>query len=231
MRRGRWWSEKLSDQRAQMQNFRVKIGTYQAPLNLTAAQITAWQNLADSYMAAYDFADQVEATAEAATKWRNDIFRGEPKGSAAPDPPVFPVGSPVISGLGVVSQFFEVREQLVANPAFTEAIGEDLMLLGPLKDDAIEAEVAPSLKLATRNGYRIEIAGSMKGYPQMRVEWRAKGQTSWQLMAFLTKLPAEIVITPGTPGDPQSGELRAVYFRDNAQYGIYSPNYPLTVTE
>jgi hypothetical protein len=231
MARGKWWSGELASQRNQMLNFRTKIGAYQPILNLTAAQITAWQNLADSFMQAYDFAEQVEATAEAATKWRNEIFRGEPKGSAAPDPPVFAVGTPVISGLGVVSQFFEVREQIVANPAFTEAIGEDLMLLGPIKDDTAEGEVAPSLKLSTRNGYRIEIAGSMKGYPQMRVEWRAKGQNNWELMAFLTKLPAEIVITPGTPGDPQSGELRAVYFRDNAQYGVYSPNYPLTVTE
>ncbi len=229
MKRGNWWPGVLAEQRAKIANFKAKIGLYEAQLNWSPAQTDLAQLLCDAYIHAYDFADQVEMSAEAVTTWRNNVFRGQPTGGAVPPPTVLPLGTPNPGTLGVVTQFFELREQILANPGFTEEIGEDLGLIGPLVEDAIEADVVPALKFATKDNYKVDITGSMQKNPQLRIEWKAKGSDNWVLLTFLTNLPAEVIITPNTPGEAQSGHIRAVFFRKNEQYGIYSPDYPITV--
>jgi hypothetical protein len=229
MARGKWWPASMPAQRAKMLNFKGKIGTYEAQLNWTPVQTTAAQTLCDAYMHAYDFADSVESSAEAVTNWRNNVFRGKPQGGAIPPAPVVPVGTPNPGTLGVVTQFFELRDEILANKGFTEAMGEDLEILGPIIADAIEEDVVPALTFVVKNGYRVDIIGSMKKNPQIRIEWRAKGSDNWVLLTFLTNLPAEVIVTPGTPGEPQSGHIRAVFYRKNQEYGVFSPDYPLTV--
>lgn len=230
MARGKWWKGDMPSQRATMANFKSKIGIYQAELGLSPAAVTAAQALCDAFIQAYDFAENVENTGKAVTKWRNDVFRGEPTGGPIPDPPVFAIGTPSPGTLGVVTQFFELREQLVVNAGFTDAIGEDLGILGPEIGEEPEEEVAPVLKISTETGFKVNISGSMQGNSQLRIEYRKSGTANWQLVTFVTNLPAEVPVAPATPGQPETGEIRAIFYRKNQEYGTYSPNYPVTLS-
>jgi hypothetical protein len=49
-------------------------------------------------------------------------------------------------------------------------------------------------------------------------------------VAFLTNTPGSFQITPANPNQPESGVIRAVYIKKNAEYGNYSANYPVTVS-
>jgi hypothetical protein len=213
-----------------MANFRGKIGIYQAALNLSPAQVTAAQTLCEAYIEAYDFAENVDNTGKAVTKWRNDIFRGEPVGGPVPDPPVFAIGTPSPGTLGVVTQFLDLREQLVVNPGFNDAMGEDLGILGPEIDDEPEGEVAPSLKITSELGFKVNISGSMQGNSQIRIEYRKSGTTTWVLVMFLTNLPAEVTVTPSVDGQPETGDIRGTFYRKNQPYGVPSPNYAVTLS-
>ena len=62
----------------------------------------------------------------------------------------------------------------------------------------------------------------------MRIEYRPKGG-NYSTAAYFTNTPGSIQITPGTPGEPESGTIRAVYLKKNAEYGEFSPEYPVTV--
>jgi hypothetical protein len=63
----------------------------------------------------------------------------------------------------------------------------------------------------------------------LRVEYAPKGG-NFSTVAFLTTTPGGFQITPGTPGQPEKGHIRAVYIKKNEVYGNYSADYPVTVS-
>lgn len=224
-----WWPRTLADQSLLMQNFQSKIGGYAAALGLSAAQVAAAEVLCDSFIGSLSFAEQCRATMQAVTQWRDLVFSGKPEGSAAPAPPVFPVGGAPSYTVGAVTQFFELRELILAAPGYTEAIGEDLGLIGPEIGPTPEEDVAPDLRTSVSPGYTVNISGSMQGFEGMRIEYARSGQ-AFAPVAFFTNTPGSFEITPNTPGQPETGHVRAVFIKKNAEYGNYSPDYPVTVS-
>ena len=74
------------------------------------------------------------------------------------------------------------------------------------------------------------VSGSLQGMDAMRVEYQRNGAASWSLAAFLTKMPGTFNITPATPGDPENGRIRAVFIKKKAEFGSFSPEYPITLS-
>jgi len=70
----------------------------------------------------------------------------------------------------------------------------------------------------------------MHGMDAMRIEWQANGGSTWSLVGFLTKTPGHVIISPATPGQPESGRIRARYIHNNDPVGNYSPEYAVTVS-
>ena len=231
MARGPWWPRKQSDQLLWMANFETKIVNYGAgsPLNLTIPQLTLAQNWVDAFGIMVEFADSVKSTMQAVTQWKDDGLNGDPKTAIVPAP-VFAAAIVAPGNQGVVKQLFDLREQVVVNPGFSDAIGEDLGFLGAEITPGVQQDAQPSLKPTAEVNYGVRLAGSMQGYSQMRIEWRKTGTTVWQLVTFISNLPADAIVSPTTPGQPESGELRAIFFQKNQPVGVYSPNYPLTVS-
>jgi hypothetical protein len=64
----------------------------------------------------------------------------------------------------------------------------------------------------------------------MRIEWQPNGGSTWSLVGFLTKTPGHVIISPATPGQPESGRIRARYIHNNDPVGNYSPEYAVTVS-
>lgn len=94
----------------------------------------------------------------------------------------------------------------------------------PLVDLTVE------LKVSVQPGYVVRVGGSLQGMDAMRVEYKKNGASGWSNAAFLTKLPADVTITPATPGQPESGHIRAILIRKNEDVGNFSPEYPVTVS-
>jgi len=92
-----------------------------------------------------------------------------------------------------------------------------------------EDDVAPSLKPTVGAGYTVSISGSMQGNDGMRIEYARNGQP-FAPVAFFTNTPGAFHITPNTPGQPESGHIRAVFIKKNVDFGSYSPDYPVTLS-
>ena len=164
----------------------------------------------------------------AATAWRDDVFFGEPTGNPAGRAPVFPVPSGATFTRGTVTQFIELRELIVALPAYTMAIGEDLGIVGAEITPRPTDEIVPVFKRVSASGHSVTLAGSMQGFDALRVEYAPKGG-NFAPVAFLTNTPGSFQITPATPGGAEIGQIRAIYIRKNAEVGNYSANYPVTL--
>ena len=228
---GDWFPNRLADQLVMFQNVKAKIGGYTAVLPITATQTTAITLICNEFIAVYNYVAQARASTESLVEWRDLIF-GAPAGSiAAPAPPVYPVYTAVVgSTLGIFAQFRLLVDLIKASPGYTRAIGEDLMIVAVKPEDAPEAEFTPDLKVSTLPGYKVEISGSLQGMDALRVEYIQNGKTEWNIAAFLTKMPGEFVIAGGSPGQAQTGRIRAVFIKKNTEFGNFSPEYPVTLS-
>lgn len=223
-----WWPTSMPAQLVLIQNFLAKIGGYQTALGLNTLQVTTVTALCDAYIGAFNAADQAKTTMQAMTQWRDSVFYGEPEGTAAGDPPVFPVVGTTTYQRGTVNQFMAFRDYIVALPGYTVSIGEDLGIVGPEVSPIAPDLVSPAIKSVKTNGYTVSISGSMQGFDAMRVEYAPKGG-NFAPVAFLTNTPGGFSITPAVANQPETGHIRAIYIKKNAEYGNYSADYPVTL--
>jgi hypothetical protein len=213
------------------QNVLAKIDGYKNILPIDSTQLDRIKLICNEFVAVYTYVLQARATTESLVEWRDLIFNGSPAGDPAPAPPTYPAYAAVAdSFIGIFTEFRELRELIVASPGYTQAIGEDLMIVAVESEETPEDEVAPSLKVTTASGYEINVSGSMQGMDAMRVEYQRVGATAWNIAAFLTKMPGSFTVTPQTPGEPENGRVRAVFIKKNEQFGEFSPEYPVTVS-
>jgi len=231
MARRNWYPGSLAEQAAMYANVLVKIGSYEATLPLTPAQVARIELICSIFLAVYEYVEQMRATTSSLVEWRDTIFTGEPMGDPAPAAPAFSVVTmPVGAFIGIVSEFKDLRDLIVASPGYRLAIGEDLMIVGAEIEEPSAPTVTPSLTVTTSTGYVVNIAGSLQGSDAIRVEYQRQGQTAWSIVGFGTKMPMNVTITPATPGQPENGQIRAIFIRKNAEYGNFSPNYPITIS-
>jgi len=212
-----------------VQNFSVKIANYATVLGMSPAQLDTAEALCSNFVSAFNVVEQCKATMIAMTKWRDEVFNGEPAGGTAQAAPVFPVVPANAYTLGTVTEFFRLRDRIVASAGYTQAIGEDLGIVGATIVPVAPDTVTPNLKTATMANYWVNISGSMQGADALRVEYARNGG-DFAPIAFLTNTPGSFQITPAQPNQPESGVIRAVYIKKNSEYGNYSANYPVTVS-
>jgi len=158
-----------------IQNFLAKIAGYLDVLPLTEAQVTDAQNLCNAFVSAFNGTEQCRQTMVALTAWRDEIFTGEPIGATAPAAPIFAATPTGTFTLGIVKQIFALRELIVASPGYTEAIGEDLGIVGTQQPNKPESDVTPQLKTATSLGYQINFwfyAGNGRSQGRIREKRR-----------------------------------------------------------
>ena len=229
MARKNWWPTAIADQLVLVNNFATKIASYNLALPLTAPQVALAQGLCEAFVGAVNMTELARTTMQAMTQWRDLVLEGEPVGDPVPASPTFPAGGAVDYTRGTVPQFFKFRELILAAPGYTETIGQDLGLIGAEITPEPEGDVAPDLKIAVVSGYKISVGGSLQGRDALRIEYQRNGG-SWTQVGFITKTPGEVTVTPQTPGQPESGNVRGVFIDENEPFGNFSPSYPVTVS-
>ena len=66
------------------------------------------------------------------------------------------------------------------------------------------------VQIAEREGCKYVSHGATgKGNDQVRIEYRPVGGPSWSIVGQPTTTPFQFVITPQTPGQPESGHIRS----------------------
>ena len=108
---------------------------------------------------------------------------------------------------GCVDKLSKYRELMTANLNYTEAIGEDLMIIGD-EITPVSPNVEPALKIEKSNEPSfagtdsIVITGSMNKMNGVRIMYTVKGGVAREV-GFFTSLPATVVITK-TNANPQN---------------------------
>jgi hypothetical protein len=228
-----WFPKSRPQQLVMFTNIKAKIGGYQASLPLTAAQIDRIMLICETFIVVYNFVEQTRATLKQLTEWQDLIFTadGGGQGEVAPKAPTFnSVTLPDDAFVGIFYEFRKLRDAIVSADGYNPGIGEDLMIVAPESDELDLNELVAAVKLTPLSGYKVRVEGSLQGMDAMRLDYQRKGVSAWTPVAFLTKLPAEFTIAPQTPGEAETGVIRAVLLEKNEEVGNFSPLYPVTIS-
>jgi hypothetical protein len=215
------------------QNWDKQMTVVGPSLGFSAAELT---RIHDDYLMLQFLRDTmvaVDTFKEAVTNHRRIMSRGA-IGEPTPALPAVPsVTLPVTANPvppGIWQRNNEDVRRVREAPAYTEETGALLQIIPAEGGVVPEGDVQPILKVTVEPGYNVKVAGTMSGMDAIRIEYQRKGSDVWALAAFLTRLPGEFVITPNTPGDAESGRIRAVYIKASEPFGQFSPEYPITVS-
>lgn len=225
-----WFPRSRAQQLVMFTNVNAKIADYKSDLPITGDQIAKIQLICQTFIAVCNFVEQARASMQNVTDWQADIFNSKNVAPVPKTPAFMPAALPAEAKTGIFQEFRRLIDLIKASPGYTEGIGEDLMIVGAEISRPPEDSVAPDLKVSTAGGYVVQLRGSMKGFNAMRVEYRKKGNSAWQHVAFMTKLPGDFKMTPAAPGEPESGEIGARFIDKNQDVGEFSPSYSITVS-
>jgi len=137
----------MADQLVLIQNFQAKIGAIGPTIGLSPSDITAAALLCTNFIDVFNVVEQ------AMTAWRNVVYYGEPVGALSVPAPVFPVVGTDHYKNGIVKQYQELGDRIVAAPGYTVQIGEDLGIVGSESTPKLADNVASELKTSTSTGY------------------------------------------------------------------------------
>lgn len=234
MKRNYWFPMGRAKQRAMFANIKSKIASYETVLPISNDKIKRIVLICDTFLSVNDYVESVRASAEGLTDWQNLILEGKGElktGDPAPAAPAFAsVTLPTGAFVNIFEEFKELVDDIKHADNYTEAIGEDLMIVGEQTEGVALTDLIAELKrVQPLTGYKINLDGSLRGMKMIRIEYWAKGATAPQTDKF-DRLPAVMTINPKTPGEPESGHLRAYLLEDNQEVGQVSPDYPVTVS-
>lgn len=223
-----WLQRPLPDLNVMFANVRKKIANYQTEYDLTTGWIDRVNLICDTFTDSYTSIVQNRATTKDMNDWFTTLLSGEPKGSIATAPPVFQtVTIPTGAFIGILDEFREMMRYFKANAVYTEADGENLMIVAPNEQAPDTEDAVPDLKVSVDVNEAVVVAYRRKEFGGLELQWRKVGQPLWQLADKSTE--TIIIFTPEGLTPPEKIELRGVYLMKNQRVGNWSPIYTLTV--
>jgi hypothetical protein len=154
-----------------------------------------------------------------------------PAGETPTPPPAFAsLVLPAGAFKGFVTDFRKDIGLLKKQNGYTRAIGEDLMIVAADAEQLHPEDMIPAFAYAVRQGYRVNVTGSMQGMRAANFYYRRKGQTESAFVSYLTRTPGEVHIPPAQAGVPEIGEIKAIFSENNQEVGQFSPSTEVTLS-
>ena len=223
-----WLQRPLPELAVMFANVKTKIGDYMTAYGLTDRWIERVNLICDTFAAAYTGVAQNRATEKEMTDWFNSLLGGEPKGAPAPDAPTFQnITLPTGAFIGLIDEFREMMRFFKANSAYTEADGENLMIVAPLEEDKIADDTAPALKVSVDLDGSVRVEYTRGNFSGLELQWRKSGTADWHLADKSTE--KIVTFQPEIAAPPEKIELRGVFLLKNQRVGNWSPVYSTTI--
>jgi hypothetical protein len=211
MTRNSYFPARIGDQALWLSNLRNKIANYQAALGYTAGDITALQ--ADADYCIYllgTWLPAVRRFGESATAYLEQILNGSGTMATLPTftlPALPPPPAAVMPG--ALRRIFVFIKNLKTRSGYSEAIGEDLGIIGSESDENESA--VPPAKGAARSG-EVVITFKKMGHLGVWVEGQIGDASDWSFLAIDTSNPYNDTRPLKVPGQPEKRRYRLCFW-------------------
>lgn len=225
-----WFPRTLQGRAAWFDNFAQQFNAVGLSLGFTAGEITVVLNDNAIVQFLADVATEIDAFTEAVRQYRIIITEnaiGEPT-PAFPANPAFVLPAPAVA-TGIFERLDDLVKRIRVAPAYTSEIGALLGIIPSPKSTKAPDELKPVIKASDSDGgYSFTVDVTRLDMPAYKVQIQRQGLAAWQDVAFATKNPCNVVVTPTTPGQPERILVRAILMKNNEQVGL--PSDPTYVT-
>lgn len=211
-----------------IENLAQKVPAEAGALGLTVADTTRLTNAAANFDYIRNVANQVKDATDSFFQFKDTMFYGDTTGT--PAVPTFPaVILPQSGDPGIVPFTKSLIKRIKAAPAYTEQMGENFGFITNDSNSLVPADIVPTLTVRALNDGAIEIKFSKQGLDAMRIDWRKKGDTAWQLASVYTTSPG--VHSAASPNNaPEAREYRGILLKKNEPVSQYSATYNVVTT-
>ena len=137
-----------------LQNLSSKIGTYATKYGISAAEVTLIQNAAAFFIFWYNALDQLKASTQNLTAFKNEIRDGVPAGgSASVTPTDILFGTPPTAvPPGILITIRSIVARIKKHTSYTNADGADLKIEGEDQTEDI-TNLKPEFKIVLQQGH------------------------------------------------------------------------------
>ena len=224
-----WLPYGKEERKLALERLAVGAETYAAQLGLSPAEVDRIKAIAEEYAFAVDIFERNRLNLRVLRMWRDSVISNERTLKPVDERPMFDnTPMPVGTKGGLIAEARKYVRQIKSKGGYREGMGIAMNILPPNHVKKPLRELAPKIKVTAVEGFKVRIACEMEGMTAVQIEFRRKGEEKWEKVAFLTKLPETIFIEPRVMGVPETGQMRAIFIKNNKIVGQYS-NMP-TVT-
>lgn len=200
----------------QLNNFKSKLGNYQAVLGLTNAQITDAEN--DSGFMGFVVLGSNTANTykEGWSSLKQNVRGGDGTAPIGAFPAAVNIATPPTSvAPGVEQRFRAIVAQIKANPAYTKAMGEDLQIVAAESTTTLDK---PELAVKVDGGNAIITfkKGKSNG---VKIYGKRGTETAFSFLAIDTRSPYVDNRPNETPGSPETRQYYAYFIINDEQVG------------
>ncbi len=201
---------------AQLNNFKSKLGNYQAVLGLTNAQIDAAEDDADFMAFAVLGSITANTYKEGWSSLKQNVRGGDGTTPIGAFPAAVNIATPPTSvAPGVEQRFRAIVAQIKTNPAYTKAMGEDLQIIAAVSTSTLEQ---PELSVKVDGGNAIITfkKGKSNG---VKIYGKRGTETAFSFLAIDTRSPYVDNRPNETPGSPETRQYYAYFIINDEQVG------------
>lgn len=209
---------------ALLQIWLSKIPNWATLYGLSNETVKQVQDDAVMFKHLIDAVSQLESDKDELYAYKENIFSGNPKGTASAYPeinimplPSFGVGVKP----GIIQRNKELYNFLKAHPSRTNESLADLGIVSVTPPKVSLADLRPTLKIAVMINDRTEISFSKQGQSAIRLQMRRGGTADWITLGDPTSSPFTDS-SQSVGGNPEKREYRGVYLLKNDIVGQYS---------
>lgn len=218
-----WFPSSLAERAAWMQNFTTQFAVYAViPLGFIAADVTAQEKDNEDFQSIAATTVAVEAFRSAIIEYRLSLTEGDIGDADPMFPPSTFTGPPNDRPAGMFERLNDLRERILAAPAYTDEIGAALGIIGEGGTVIAEGDVQPEIEVfAAATGYVFSIVVSKRyDADQWQVWVTPAGMSNWQILATATGKSTDVTYQPGgeVPA-PVQLQVRVQLRRSNENYG------------
>lgn len=243
MKRQNYFPSRIADQVNWLENFGNKITIHGASVGLDAPTVAAARN--DALWGHYvlgTWLTAVRAFAPSTTEAVDIALNGtggagvELPTFTAPDlPAADPTATPPVAAVtpalpGLLTRIFTLIALIKNNPGYTEAIGQDLRVIGPEDTTVIPVPKFLSQLLQGSGSQTVNLTFYKYGHMGVYIESKRGAAGAWEFLAIDTESPYTDERPLLTAGQPEVREYRMRYWDKGTPNGDWTDVQKVTVS-
>lgn len=206
-------------------NFGQTLATHATTLGLTSADVAAVKD--DGAMLEYLIGELVptyQTALQARVSFKN-LMKDGPLGAPGGDPPPAPTAgtAPASIAPGILPRLRQLIQRIKAAPNYTEAIGQELNIIGPEGNaPSGDANAKPTGKAIALPTSQVKIEFTKRGFDGVWIESRRTGETEWTALGTDNFSPYIDTRPPLVAGRAEVREYRLRFIRRDEPVGEWS---------